>query len=145
MYYHAIRVSSVAMCSTGVWDASVLFSGLPLLFPFVLLCSGKVPDVGSAVHICSGKVPVVSSFPTTCRRVCQTHEMRWFACKTRNAETEPFESSWRLQWELSSWIGFMLHTDVALSEDVLILETLTKQPNWSLNAVISLCVVAIFG
>ena len=35
MYYHAIRVSSVAMCSTWVWDASVLFSGLPLLFPFV--------------------------------------------------------------------------------------------------------------
>ena len=37
MYYHAIRVSSVAMCNTWVWDASVLFSGLPLMFPFVSL------------------------------------------------------------------------------------------------------------
>ena len=31
MFYHAMRASSVAMCSTWVWATSVLLRGLPLL------------------------------------------------------------------------------------------------------------------
>ena len=37
MFYHAMRASSVAMCSTWVWAMSVLFRGLPLLFLSVSL------------------------------------------------------------------------------------------------------------
>ena len=51
MYYHAIRVSSVAMCNTWVWDASGLFSGLPLMFPFFPSMFRKGPDVGSLAYM----------------------------------------------------------------------------------------------
>ena len=37
MFYHAMRASSVAMCSTWVWATSVLLRGLPLLFLSVSL------------------------------------------------------------------------------------------------------------
>ena len=35
MYYHAMRASSAAMCSTWVWAVSGPVCGLPLLFPSV--------------------------------------------------------------------------------------------------------------
>ena len=81
MYYHAIRVSSVAMCNTWVWDASVLFSGLPLMFPFFSLYVPERFLMLVLLHICSGKVPIVSRSPSTCLRFCQTHEIRWFLVK----------------------------------------------------------------
>ena len=37
MFYHAMRASSVAMCSTWVLAMSVFFRGLPLLFLSVSL------------------------------------------------------------------------------------------------------------
>ena len=37
MFYHAMRASSVAMCTTWVWAMSVLLRGLPPLFLSVSL------------------------------------------------------------------------------------------------------------
>ena len=63
MYYHAMRASSAAMCSTWVWAVSGPVCGLPLLFPSVSVLYVPVRFLMlDLLYMFSGRVLVVLGF-----------------------------------------------------------------------------------
>ena len=65
MYYHAMRASSAAMCSTWVWAVSGPVCGLPLLFPSVSVLYVPVRFLMlDLLYMFSGRVLVVLGFQT---------------------------------------------------------------------------------
>ena len=118
MFYHASTCSSVAMCYTWVWAmsiSSVACHSIPLCLPS--LCSGRVPCV-----FVSGLLP-------TC----------WHACQTLNTETISWIFGFSLKCDSFSCINFLWGLSMWHFGKCFQFKPQQKQPNWSLDAVISLC------